>query len=590
LIKLSIVIITYNEERNIGRCLESVKAIADDITVVDSLSTDKTRTICESYGVHFVEHAFEGHIRQKNFAASQAKYPHQLSLDADEALSEELQNSIQLAKENWDTDGYRMNRRSNYCGQWINHSGWYPDTKIRLYDIRKGRWGGMDPHDKIEMEAGAKVDFLKGDILHYTYYTINEHVSQANKFSSIAAWEMYERGQKINLFQVFTHSVAKFLKHYFVFLGILDGKAGFTIAYISAIAAYRKYITQIQLKKKNTPVRKRIILSRTDSIGDVVLTLPMAGVLKAHNPKVEILFLGSSYTRDVVALSKYVDVFLDWDNIKKWAYEEQLSFFKRQNAQTIIHIFPKKAIAKLASKARIPMRIGTTGRFYHYLFCNKLIPLSRRNSPLHESQLNMMLLKPILHPLPLLPLQAISIYYGFKVLVPITKETQQLLSADKFNLIIHPKSKGSAREWPLTHFTDLIQMLPTDTFNIFITGTADEGKLMEGFLIENQNRITDLTGALSLNQLIAFIDAADGMLAVSTGPLHIAAALKKFAVGIYPPIRPMHPGRWSPIGINAHYIVADKVCSDCRNNNLCHCMNEINPTQVLEILLKLNKK
>jgi glycosyltransferase involved in cell wall biosynthesis len=250
LIKLSVVIITYNEERNIGRCLESVKAIADDITVVDSLSTDKTKTICESYNVHFVEHAFEGHIRQKNFAAMQAKYPHQLSLDADEALSEELQNSIKQAKENWQADGYRMNRRSNYCGQWINHSGWYPDTKIRLYDIRQGQWGGMDPHDKIEMKAGTKTDFLEGDILHYTYYTIDEHVSQANKFSSIAARALIERGKPVYFAQLFIKPIAKFIRNYILRLGFLDGFYGFIICQGAAHETFLKYAKAWQLKKK----------------------------------------------------------------------------------------------------------------------------------------------------------------------------------------------------------------------------------------------------------------------------------------------------------------------------------------------------
>ncbi|MEK6565704.1 MAG: glycosyltransferase family 2 protein, partial [Bacteroidota bacterium] len=132
--RLSVVIITHNEEQNIARCLESIRGVADEIVVVDSFSTDKTRAICQKHGARFIRHKFEGHIEQKNFAMRQAKSPYILSLDADEALSPELRQSILDVKNNWASDGYRINRLTNYCGAWIRHCGWYPDTKLRLLD------------------------------------------------------------------------------------------------------------------------------------------------------------------------------------------------------------------------------------------------------------------------------------------------------------------------------------------------------------------------------------------------------------------------------------------------------------------------
>jgi glycosyltransferase involved in cell wall biosynthesis len=250
--KISVVIITFNEERNIGRCLESVKDVADEIVVVDSFSTDKTKKICESYGVKFIEHAFEGHIRQKNFAISQATYTHQLSLDADEALSEELKAEILKIKEDWHPDsyrdGYRMNRLSNYCGKWIRHSGWYPDTKLRLYNSGKGSWKGMDPHDKFELKQGSSIGKLKGDILHYTYYTIEEHILQANKFSSIAAKELVAKGKRIYLFKIFLNPIAKFIRNYFLHLGFLDGFSGFLICQITANETFLKYAKAWRMK------------------------------------------------------------------------------------------------------------------------------------------------------------------------------------------------------------------------------------------------------------------------------------------------------------------------------------------------------
>ncbi len=252
--KLSVVIITFNEERNIGRCIESVREVADEIVVVDSFSTDKTKEICEKYNVKFIKHTFEGYIIQKNFAITQATYPHQLSLDADEALSSELKTEILKIKNNWKHDGYRINRLTNYCGKWIRHCGWYPDTKLRLYDSRKGLWGGVDPHDKFEMTQDSTIGFLKGDILHYSYYTIEEHIRQAKKFSAIAAKEMILKHKHVGLLQVIVKPVAKFIRDYFLHLGFLDGKAGFTISRISAYANFLKYnkIRQSQSARNQT--------------------------------------------------------------------------------------------------------------------------------------------------------------------------------------------------------------------------------------------------------------------------------------------------------------------------------------------------
>ena len=172
--KLSAVIITYNEQKNIRRCLESILDIVDDITIVDSYSTDETEEICREYGVSFVRHPFEGHIEQKNWAISHAKYPHILSLDADEVISDQLKKSILEAKNNWKYDGYYFNRLTNYCGKWIRHSSWYPSRKLRLWDSRRGSWGGMNPHDRFILEKGTTKKFLKGDLLHYSYYSITE--------------------------------------------------------------------------------------------------------------------------------------------------------------------------------------------------------------------------------------------------------------------------------------------------------------------------------------------------------------------------------------------------------------------------------
>ena len=194
--ELSVVIITRNEEKNIERCLDSVKDIADEIVVVDSFSTDRTEGICRSKGAKFFLHAFEGHIEQKNYAVTLSSFNHILSLDADEALDETLKKSILEVKHNWKYDGYEMNRLTNYCGKWIHHCGWYPDRKLRLFDKRKGKWGGINPHDKYQLVEGGAPGFLKGDILHYSYYTIEDHYKQIEYFTTINSKASFEKGKK----------------------------------------------------------------------------------------------------------------------------------------------------------------------------------------------------------------------------------------------------------------------------------------------------------------------------------------------------------------------------------------------------------
>ena len=239
---ISVVIISFNEEKNIERCLKSVISVADEIVVVDSFSKDKTKEICLSFGVKFVEHAFEGHIQQKNWAITQASHTWILSLDADEALDDELKKSILEAKKSGDKDGYYMNRLTNYCGHWVRFCGWYPDRKLRLWDSTKGKWTGINPHDKYEMFTGDSVTgWLKGNILHYSYYSIDDHYKQVEYFTTIASKAYFANGKKAPVYKLFLNPLAKFINHFFLKLGFLDGISGYRISRISAYATYLKY-------------------------------------------------------------------------------------------------------------------------------------------------------------------------------------------------------------------------------------------------------------------------------------------------------------------------------------------------------------
>ncbi len=248
--KLSAAIITYNEERNIERCLKSLQGVADEIVVVDSFSKDRTEEICRAYNTVFIQNPFGGHIQQKNFAIDQTTGDWVLSLDADEALDESLKQSILNVKSNPQFNGYSMNRLTNYCGKWVHHCGWYPDTKVRLIKKSHARWTGVNPHDRLDMINGEKHGHLKGDILHYSYYTREDHLKQIEYFGDIAAKELYKSGKNISSFMIIAKVVAQFIKSYFIKLGFLDGATGFTISRLSAYATFRKYTKLKELHSK----------------------------------------------------------------------------------------------------------------------------------------------------------------------------------------------------------------------------------------------------------------------------------------------------------------------------------------------------
>lgn len=248
-VKLSVVIITFNEEVNIRRCLLSVKEVADEIVVVDSFSTDTTQAICAEFNCNFIQHPFEGHIQQKNYALEQAANPYVLSLDADEALSSELKDAILQVKSNWQYDGYYFNRLSSYCGEFIRYGSWYPDRKLRLFNKTFGSWGGTNPHDKVVLTT-QNMQFLKGDLLHYTYNTISEHSAQINYFSSIAAKAAYESGKKFSVLNLLSKPLWRFFRDYFLKRGFMAGYRGLTICLLSATETYMKIIKLWELEKK----------------------------------------------------------------------------------------------------------------------------------------------------------------------------------------------------------------------------------------------------------------------------------------------------------------------------------------------------
>lgn len=251
MVKLSAVIITYNEEGHLQKCLTSLMDIVDEIVVVDSFSTDRTPDICKSFKTKFIQHKFLGYIEQKNFALKQATNNHVLALDGDEALSEDLKKSILEVKKKWEFDGYYCSRLNNYCGQWIKHSDWYPDRKLRLFKKDAGTWQGMNPHDKFVLNNPKSLGKLKGNLLHWIYRDYREHNEKVESFSTIAAQAYFEKGERSNIWKIVYRPFWAFFKAYFLRFGFLDGLNGFIICIQTYNVTFLKYIKLYELQKKN---------------------------------------------------------------------------------------------------------------------------------------------------------------------------------------------------------------------------------------------------------------------------------------------------------------------------------------------------
>jgi glycosyltransferase involved in cell wall biosynthesis len=249
--KISAVIITYNEEMFIGKCLASLEGVADEIVVVDSFSTDRTEEICKKYNVRFVKHAFEGFRDQKNYALKLATYKNILSLDADEALSDKLRESILAIKDNWKYDCYLFNRRSNYCGKWIQYSGWYPDRQLRLFRADDGSWGKFNIHERFILSNGSTIGKLEGDLLHWPFTTIDDHVEKMGRYALIGAEEFHKAGKKAHFFTPYFHSLWGFFRTYFLNGGFLDGRNGLIICSLYCKSTFNKYkhLRQLNMKK-----------------------------------------------------------------------------------------------------------------------------------------------------------------------------------------------------------------------------------------------------------------------------------------------------------------------------------------------------
>jgi ADP-heptose:LPS heptosyltransferase len=325
----------------------------------------------------------------------------------------------------------------------------------------------------------------------------------------------------------------------------------------------------------------RIIVSRTDSIGDVSLTLPICAWIKDKFPGATLVFLGKEYTRQLVSSFDKIDEFLALEDLFDLPLTQRLEAIK---ADAILHVFPNREIASLAKKARIPLRIGTSHRAFHLLTCNKRVSFTRKRSDLHESQLNFHLLYPLgLTEIPTIQ-EVQRLAENFQ---PIKQNLPSLFQQIDLSqaIVLHPKSKGSALEWPLEAYMKLCEKLMDLKIPVLFTGTQEEGNTFRQ-LIPKHPAVIDTTGQLSLGELIYLISKTKGLVACSTGPYHIAGLCNRRAVGLFSSRKPIHPGRWHALGKNSVWLTFDNNCAACKKGKKCTCIERIPRSSVLDALLR----
>ena len=334
-----------------------------------------------------------------------------------------------------------------------------------------------------------------------------------------------------------------------------------------------------------------IIITRVDNIGDVVLTLPMAGLLKQHYPNCKITLMARSYTKSLAEACSDIDNFVDWEKLQTLPELQIISELAKLRVSTIIHLATNnrevnKRIIRLAKKAGIPNRIGRLESINNIIYCNKLVSQRRHHSNLHEAQLNLKLLKPLGINCTL-AYPDLAQYINLKVTGSLPTAIAEALDEQRFNLIIHPGSQGHGREWPMEHFKQFILSLPPEQYKVFITGTDQEQQRFQE-LIDACPHSCNMMGKMSLEELMIFISRADGLIASGTGPLHLAAAFGINTLGLFPPRASINPQRWAPVGKKAHYLVFgdNKIqsCVKCDNNAVCQCMLAITVGDVWEVV------
>lgn len=334
-----------------------------------------------------------------------------------------------------------------------------------------------------------------------------------------------------------------------------------------------------------------ILISQNKNIGDVVLCFATARLIKQMMPSAKVSLLALPYTHPVAKHCPDIDELVDWQQLSALSDDEFVQVIKSKNYSCVIHLASNKRIAKLCYQAKVPTRIGTNQKIYHWLYCNKTISQARRHSRLHELQLNANMLKPLGLKQQYSKAKLIDLQRLNTPNCPLPTNIKQQLSSNQTNIILHPGSNGHGREWPESYFIELAQQLNKQGIGIVITGTDKEAARFQS-LIDACPFAINTMAKLSLEQLMVLIDKCDLLLASGTGPVHIAAALNKPTIGLFPPRNGISPRRWAPPGKKVTSLMHKRFlpCFGCTESQSCACMAALSVAMVESHIKKMLKQ
>lgn len=305
-----------------------------------------------------------------------------------------------------------------------------------------------------------------------------------------------------------------------------------------------------------TDAPRRLLVSRTDRLGDVVLTLPLLGLLRARWPEAEISVLTRRYARPIADACRHVDRVVEWPDHGAATSAERAALLRDTGADTLLHLFPRRDMAAAGRDAGIPRRIGTARRWYHWLTCTERVNVSRKRSTLHEAQLNLLVSAPLLDH-STLTLAELVPHIDLSRTAPLAPRWASRIDAARCTVLLQPLTGGTVPAWPLEKWAALADALDPQRFQLFVTGSAAEGTTLREWLGSLPQHAENATGQ-PLADLLSFTRTSDCFVGASTGPLHIAAALGVPTIGLYPAHESGLPARWEPLGARTTMLTPDR--------------------------------
>jgi ADP-heptose:LPS heptosyltransferase len=616
---LTVCILVHDEAEEIRDCLESV-AWAEEIVVAETGVDDRIHEICLKYTdrVFRVENRLNPN-ENKNAAFSKATGDWILCLDPDERVSGDLKEEMLhvIGRERPGVAGYYLPRKNFYFGTWLRRGGAYPDRQLRLFRRGRGAFPCEHIHERLSVEGGTAS--LHHPLIHYTYRTIGQYFEKLDFKADFEAGYLLDQGVRPGLFAAIRWALLvpsiRFVRRYIFKGGFLDGWSGFmtcALDWINHIVRYQKMVEreltgedaegESERKDRSHGAlwdsmksdRKKVLVMRTDRVGDVVLTTPLAAAIKRSNPSWHVTFLVEEKMRSLVRCAPGIDDVIPFPQIaSRWnGLRNIVSLIRtlrsgRYDIAVIVSPALRNAIS--AFLAGIPVRVGTRYRVGSILF-NRRVSHHRRPSVKHELEYNFDLLEPV------------GVWHAGEeptLIVPdeVTKRIRDLLSGKGIQggtnrlVAIHPGSGGSSANWPPERFSSLVERIEErDDLTAVLTGDRAEKGLVDGIMERAGRNPPRFDGELELVELAALYRECDIVVANSTGPLHVAMAVGTPVVGLYCNLRTCSPTRWGPYGKTPHVVMIpeDEVCSSCiEGSGKGACMGNIASVDVLDSILRL---